>query len=102
MYIVTYFVLIFAAPSGSILPNLLVSGVLLFLIAPVIGMIVLAIFIKVKLDESCHSAWVRCETVKGYYRELQEDKKKNVSHLTEQKEDYQRIVDIINDWKRKK
>lgn len=95
-WLITYFVLIFASPAGSEIPNILIQLFWLLLVLPVIGVILLNIVLNTRLTDWYMAAADEINRANQRYRELEDEKKSKVAHLAQKRDDYKHIVDIIN------
>ena len=101
-WVITYFVLIFAPSPDGVLPNMMIQLFLPLLALPIIGVILLNIVLNTKLNDWYMSAVDEIKSANNRYKELENEKNAKVAHLTQKRDDYMHIVDVINDIQNRK
>ena len=97
LWIVAYIVLLIVLPVQSILHRLMVEGILLFGIAPVIGLIFLRIFVNTQVEHWAISATHARETAEKEYAQAEQKANDKVAHLMEELGRCKFIIGIITD-----
>ncbi len=95
LWIVAYIVLLIALPTVSTFHKLLMEGVLLFGVAPVVGLIFLRILVNNKVEDWAGSASCLLKSVKEEYEDVEKAAEDKVAHLKAQLTDYNLIIGII-------
>lgn len=97
LWIVAYIVLLIVLPVQSILHRLMIEGILLFGIAPVIGLIFLRIFVNTQVECWAASATHARAAAEKEYTQAEEKADDKVAHLMPQLSQCKLIIGIIND-----
>lgn len=97
LWILAYIVLLIVLPVESIFHRLMIEGILLFGIAPVIGLIFLRIFVNTRAELWAAAATHDLVSAEKEYAQAEQKVEEKVAHLNEQLSECNLIIGIIDD-----